>query len=169
MNTTAQPDASTATKPRVFLVPYFSGLVVALLLLASARVHVLNPYRLQDSILNYRLLPFWAATVLAAFLPYLQLCCAVALIAIPKLRRTAALVSAVMFVVFITAQSTALARGLDISCGFFGTETSRVGWKTITVAVLGLLASIVGGMRILERVHSPNQELNTPARPSAHE
>jgi prepilin-type N-terminal cleavage/methylation domain-containing protein/prepilin-type processing-associated H-X9-DG protein len=115
--------------------------VVAVLLLASAYSHLLNPYRLDASVLDYRLVPAWLAVVVAAVLPFFQLSTAISLLAVPQLRRTAAAVSVVMFTVFVVAQALVLLRGMEISCGCFGDDTSKVGWKTIAISATGLLLS----------------------------
>jgi putative oxidoreductase len=65
------------------------------------------------------------------------------LIAAPAMwRRAAAVAIVLMMVVFTIAAFTALARGIDISCGCFGAESGRVDALTI-VRDLVLLAAAV--------------------------
>ena len=119
-------------------------IVVALLLLMAARPHLANGYQFLESVLAYRLLPNELAVVVAVIVPSLELTLGVALVFVPRLRRMACDVSVVLFTLFLIAQSSAYARGLDIGCGCFGDAEDRIGWRSIATATVGLLLALSG-------------------------
>ena len=128
-----------------------------LLLLGSAYAHAFHPYRLASSIQDYRLLPGVLVPLLAAVLPVLQVTLALAMLAVPALRRMAAKLAAVLFAVFVVAQSLVLVRGLEISCGCFGDDASKVGWKTIAIAATGAVLAAAASIG-----RSPNAITRAP-------
>jgi len=121
--------------------------VVAGMLLVSATTHVFNGYQLFGDVLDYRLLPDALARFVAATLPYAQLTLGVSILFIPSNRRAAMQVSAVLFVVFLVAQSSAYYRNLDISCGCFGREDARIGWRSLAVPCIGLTCAVLSLLR----------------------
>jgi uncharacterized membrane protein YphA (DoxX/SURF4 family) len=76
------------------------------------------------SIAAYRILPYFGNYLLASILPCLEIICGVILITGWRIR-AAAVVIALLNVVFIVALLSASVRGLDIDCGCF-----RPGSKT---------------------------------------
>ncbi len=91
-----------------------------------------HPELFARAISNYQLVPFGLENTMAIILPWLELLAGVCLIA-GILVDGANLLVAVMLIVFITAISQALGRGIDISCGCFKvTETGRsLGFSTL--------------------------------------
>ena len=76
---------------------------------------------------NYRLLPHEWINLVAIVLPWIEFVAGIMLI-IGVWIRASALTITVMMVVFLAAIGQALARGLDIRCGCFGTvEAGKVG------------------------------------------
>jgi putative oxidoreductase len=67
------------------------------------------------------MLPHWTINFMALVMPWLELFCGI-LIAVGVFFRGGALMIGVMLGVFIIAISSALVRGLDISCGCFSVE-----------------------------------------------
>jgi uncharacterized membrane protein YphA (DoxX/SURF4 family) len=67
----------------------------------------------------YRLLPYDAATIVGAALPFVELVLGVLLL-LGLATRIAAAVGSVLLVVFIAGISSVWARGLSIDCGCFG-------------------------------------------------
>jgi prepilin-type N-terminal cleavage/methylation domain-containing protein/prepilin-type processing-associated H-X9-DG protein len=139
---------------------WLSGVILGLLLLFSAYTHLLNPYKFHEAVLSYQLMPGWACNIVSATLPPLQLVLGVALVSISILRRTAGLVSAILFLVFVVVQASVLARGLDINCGCFGDDNSKVGTKTILIASVGLVLSLFCALPVMShrgRVLAPQR------------
>jgi len=94
---------------------------LGVLFVAAALPKLADPGGFATSVSNYHMLPVGAERVLALVLPPLELLVGLALIA-GVLDAGASLVTLLLMVVFTTAVGTALARGLDISCGCFDTQ-----------------------------------------------
>jgi uncharacterized membrane protein YphA (DoxX/SURF4 family) len=92
-------------------------------------------------IVGFRLLPAQASQILAVTLPWVELLTGLLLIC-GVWARAAAGVSAGLFLMFGVAVVTALARGLDIECGCFGTESgAHAGMRTLLIDGACLAAS----------------------------
>lgn len=88
---------------------------------------IISPREFAVAIYNYQLLPDGVINLLAVVLPWLEVFLATALIAGIYVRG-ASLLSASLFLVFATALSINLLRGLDISCGCFGGASGSINW-----------------------------------------
>lgn len=119
---------------------------IAGVFLYAAFPKIADPAGFARSIANYQILPDAAINPLAIFLPWLELVCAVSLIAIPALRRGALILTGGMLLVFVVAIISALARGLNIECGCF--STSGQGGKAALPQLLLDLALIAGVVSI---------------------
>ncbi len=76
----------------------------------------------------------------AIYLPWLEISCAAALVALPAARRGALLIVAGMLVVFTLAIAWVVIRGQAIPCGCFGGDDSAAaGWWSLA-RNCGLLA-----------------------------
>lgn len=80
-----------------------------------------HPGAFAAAIDNYRMVPYSLLHPMAHLLPVLEMLMGLALV-LGFLRRGAALIAALLTLVFIVAITSALARGLDISCGCFHTD-----------------------------------------------
>lgn len=80
-----------------------------------------HPGDFAQVIHNYRMVPYFFLNGLAYLLPVTEILVGVALV-LGVLRRGAALLSGLMLVIFMVGITTALIRGLDISCGCFNTD-----------------------------------------------
>jgi len=60
---------------------------------------------------------------------------------LPRLRRPGALAVFGMTCFFVVAVSSAIARGLDISCGCFGPDSAAVGVRTLALDIGILVAT----------------------------
>ncbi len=92
---------------------------LALLLFLSGVEHLRDQFRFLNSVLNYRIVYGLAAVAFAVLLPSIQIVLSV-LILHNRSAKFALALSIAMFALFFVAQLSALARGLDISCGCFG-------------------------------------------------
>lgn len=115
----------------------------AALLLLSAVTHINNSYAFLSSIYSYRLFDRWSGVAIAAFLPFVQLGVGLAILFSPRLRSAAILWCAILYLSFLIVQISALARGLNVSCGCFGsTDSNPIGVKSMSVAAGGLVLSV---------------------------
>lgn len=118
-------------------------LAVGLLLAWAALAKLGDIPALARDVHHFRLVPAAAENLLAVVLPWIELAAALSML-LGIRPRAGALVAAACLAVFTAAVALALARGLNIECGCFGTASaSRVGaWKLVSNA--GLLgASLV--------------------------
>jgi uncharacterized membrane protein YphA (DoxX/SURF4 family) len=101
-----------------------------------------NPASFVASIGYYRLVSFNIATVMATVLPWIELLCGLALLFGLSVRGSA-LLSLIMLLIFTGAVTSAVLRGLDISCGCFTQDPSvgKVGWMKVGENVLLIVAS----------------------------
>jgi putative oxidoreductase len=111
-----------------------------------------------ETIANFALLPAQANQILAVTLPWCELAAGLLLV-FGVWVRASAIVAALFFAAFTAAIISALARGLDIECGCFGTDSgSRTGMKAlaIDVALLALaLLAVKTGAETQPEVRAP--------------
>ena len=86
---------------------------------------IADPEKFSKEIDNYQLLPYALVTLAAAILPWLEALCGTLLIFGRWLKGSSFIIILLNFV-FIGAISSAMARGLDIDCGCFSSD-SKVG------------------------------------------
>jgi putative oxidoreductase len=108
-----------------------------------------DPAAFAQEIANYQLLP-GLAPHLATLLPATEILGGLAVAAGPRpWRQAGAAALFVLLIAFTAAVTAAAARGLDISCGCFGTGSAPVTWLTVA-RNFGLLA-LAGGLVFLAR------------------
>jgi uncharacterized membrane protein YphA (DoxX/SURF4 family) len=95
-------------------------LAVGGILVYAAIDKVAKPAAFAQAVYNYHLVPLPFLHPFALVLPWLEIVAGAAL-ALGLARRGAALLAAILMTVFIAVLGSALARGLDISCGCFHT------------------------------------------------
>jgi putative oxidoreductase len=120
-------------------------LALGALFVFAGAVKVADPSAFAIEIHNYQLFPA-LAPVLAATLPAVELAIGAALLVGPRLWvRAGALAAAALLVLFTVAVGSAVARGINISCGCFGAGSGPVTWMTVIrdVALLAASAAIV--------------------------
>ena len=98
-----------------------------------------HPDAFAVAVHHYRLVPIPLLHVFAGLLPVVEIVTGIALIAGFRVRG-AALLSALMTLVFTVAIATALARGLDISCGCFNTDGGHGVGMSLLIRDVVLLA-----------------------------
>lgn len=84
----------------------------------------LDPATFASDIAHYHILPWPFAAMLALYLPWLEIVSAAALL-IKKFRAAALGLILGMTLIFLVALVSAAARGLDISCGCFGSGSGH--------------------------------------------
>ena len=106
----------------------------------SALIKAAHPFEFLNAVFQYRILSPRLATLVAAALPFVELILGIALLAgVHQLGASVA--AALLFLVFMSAQASALLRGIDADCGCFGTA-ERVGLPSL-LCTSALLAGAV--------------------------
>lgn len=128
-------------------------LVVGGIFLWSAAAHLANPYYFLSTVYQYELTSAPVGAVVAAVLPFLELMLAACLLggACPQ---AAWWLSSLLLLFFVGVQTSALARGLGISCGCFGPENSQP-VSTTSVAFTSALAVLSISGALAARVRPP--------------
>lgn len=127
----------------IFTVRFF----LAALFLYASLPKIADPAAFAQDVYYYRLLPDAAVNLVAIFLPWLELLCAVALLVAPSWRTSAYLLLLSMLAVFTVAVAVNVVRGVDISCGCFASASETIGWDKVLenvwlmfLCVFGLIA-----------------------------
>ena len=129
------------------LVIWLFRIAIGLVMLAAALGKIGDPAAFATQIHHYRLIPVGAENLLAILLPWVELLAGLALV-LGVRARSGAWLSAAMMTVFTLAMSAAVARGLDIECGCFGTaDASRVGGMKLAENLLFTGAAFVASLR----------------------
>lgn len=127
-------------------------LLFAALFLHSGLVKLTDLHTFAQNTANYRLLTDRQVILTALHLPWLEIWTATTLLLIPPFRRAAWLSTLLMLLVFTAAKASALARGLDITCGC-GTGTDPM---TLTDLLENLLLlALATAALLLERIPKP--------------
>ena len=99
----------------------------------------IDPATFASQLSGYRLLPGALLTPVAYLLPMLEIACVTGLW-IRSARPVAAILLAGLLAVFIAALLIAWARGLDITCGCFGTDEPGIDYPLTLLRNIALLA-----------------------------
>ncbi|MDH4271913.1 MAG: DoxX family protein [Candidatus Aminicenantes bacterium] len=116
-------------------------LVVGGVFIWAGVLKVVDPLGFAQSIMNYQVFPKALAFIIALVLPWVEVI-AGGLLIIGLFKRSSALLVSLMLVGFIGLVALALARGIDTSCGCFG-SLSRHADLSLILADLGLLYLIL--------------------------
>jgi putative oxidoreductase len=121
---------------------------IGLVMLAAALGKIGDPVAFSSQIHHYHLMPIAAENLLAIALPWIELLAGLALV-LGVHARSGAWLSAAMIIVFTLAVGTAVARGLDIECGCFGTaDATHVGGMKLAENLLFTGAALVASLRL---------------------
>lgn len=103
--------------------------------LYAGTLKILQPRTFQESILDYQVVGLATAALLAWWLPWFEVVCALSLWW-PRLRRAGLAGTTLLVVGFLALLLTAAARGLAITCGCFGASGHDLG---AAIAIDGVL------------------------------
>jgi uncharacterized membrane protein YphA (DoxX/SURF4 family) len=121
---------------------------IGLVMLAAALGKIGDPAAFATQIHHYRLVPIEAENLLAILLPWVELLAGLSLV-LGAHARSGAWLSAAMMAVFTLAVTTAVARGLDIECGCFGTsDATHVGGMKLAENLLLTGAALIASLRL---------------------
>ncbi len=116
-------------------------LVGATFVFAGA-LKIFDPKMFATEIEQYQMVPYAVINLLAVTMPWIEYTCGLLLVLGVWVRASAALIAA-MSAVFLVAGAAALARGLKISCGCFGTVGGAfIDWEHIVLDVALVVASV---------------------------
>jgi uncharacterized membrane protein YphA (DoxX/SURF4 family) len=104
---------------------FIARLVLAAVFLSAALPKIQAPEEFSIAIMNYRVTGPVLSAWVALFLPWVELIAGIGLILYP-LRRASGITLATLLVLFIVMHIQAWARGLEIDCGCFGSETANL-------------------------------------------
>jgi uncharacterized membrane protein YphA (DoxX/SURF4 family) len=140
------------------LLAQLARLALAGVFLYAGLSKLLDPAAFAVSIENYRLLPCAPSGWVALYLPWLETGCAPGLF-LPRLRLGATALLAALCAGFCVFLTSALLRGLDISCGCFGGDAAARSDLRLPLlrATLLLAASAWLLMRETRRLRRTNQ------------
>ena len=143
---TQQPHGKVGTMKRLLSNEYLVlivRIVLGCVFIVASIEKAANPASFITSIGNYRLAGYDVAAVMATVLPWIELLCGMALL-FGVFTRGGALLSFAMLVVFTVAVTSAVIRGLDISCGCFTQDPTvgKVGWMKVGENILLIAASL---------------------------
>jgi uncharacterized membrane protein YphA (DoxX/SURF4 family) len=106
------------------LVNFILRLGVGGVFVVAGALKIWDPTAFAGDIANYRLLPHELINLLAITLPWIEVAAGLLLV-LGIWKRASAVLITLMMIVFLVAIGQALARGLDIRCGCFGTVEAR--------------------------------------------
>lgn len=119
--------------------------IIAAIFIFAGITKILNPITFAVDIDNYRLLPYLLVMLMSVILPWLELLCGIFLI-VGRCKKGAAFILLVLNFMFLIAISSAIARGLDITCGCFSMtiEGTKIGYTRLIedIVLFGLIVLI---------------------------
>jgi uncharacterized membrane protein YphA (DoxX/SURF4 family) len=126
--------------------------VLAAVFLRAGWPKAADPEAFAIMVFRYEFLPDNLVNLTAIIMPWLEIVCAVALLAVPRLRQASAWLIALMLLAFTGLIGSALARGItDISCGCFSVDPSgsHIGvWNIYrNLALLAVTGLVIWGTK----------------------
>lgn len=128
--------------PYMPLAALICRLALGVIFLYAGIEKIIAPREFAVAIYNYQILPDPVINSVALVLPWLEVILAAGLITGIYVRG-ASLFSAGLFLAFATALTINLIRGLDISCGCFGTASGNINWLYLVRDTSLLTMSVV--------------------------
>jgi len=127
--------------------------LVAVIFIFAGVSKILNPDVFARDIDNYRIFSYFLVTIIAIVLPWLEVLCGVFLI-FGKWQKGAAVTLLILAFMFLVAISSAMARGLDITCGCFTmtTEVTKVGYLRLAEDMILFGIIILINFKILSKI-----------------
>jgi uncharacterized membrane protein YphA (DoxX/SURF4 family) len=118
-------------------------IILALVFIYAGIEKISNPEDFAQAIANYKLLPISFVNLFALVLPWLELISGILLLFGVAVKENSFIIT-FLLAIFIIAISVSLFRGLDISCGCFGTKLgTKVGLTKVLENVGLFLLGII--------------------------
>lgn len=115
----------------------------------AAAGKIAAPQDFALALFRYDLLPAGAINAAAVLVPWLEIVTGTALIAVPAVRRGAAVVGAGLLATFAAAVAANLLRGVEAACGCFSLEPSAplAGWGHVALNLALAAACVAAAWR----------------------
>lgn len=121
--------------------------LLGVLFVYAALAKIVDVADLATEVHNFRIVPLWSENLIAMTLPWVELLAGLALVLGVRSRAGAWVVGALLLA-FTAGIVAAMARGLDITCGCFGTSTvTRVGWSKLAENAGMIVLAGLGSLR----------------------
>lgn len=119
-------------------------LIVGGVFIWAGALKIADPLGFAQSIENYQVFPRWLAFLIAVGLPWVEVSSG-AFLVIGVLKRSSALLISFLLIGFIGLVALALIRGIDTSCGCFGSLSRRADLTLILAdtVLLGLALAVL--------------------------
>jgi uncharacterized membrane protein YphA (DoxX/SURF4 family) len=126
------------------LLVLIARLVLAGVFVMAALPKIQDPVTFGSSVAAFEIIDVSLCSWVALVLPWLELVLGIGIL-LPWIRQTSSALIGLLLVLFIGLHSSAWVRGLDISCGCFGTETgaSSSDYRWLILRNILLLAAVV--------------------------
>lgn len=111
---------------------------IGLMFIVSSLIHIAGPYFYLESAIRYQIASGDFLSLAIPFLTALQLVAGTSLL-LGLFRRPALAWSGILFLGFCVAQLTVLWRGIEVSCGCYGTSSSQVSIESVMQLLLMFL------------------------------
>lgn len=134
-------NATGTAAARSLVWPALAVLIGAVFIYAGA-TKVWSPLAFASDILHYQILPYPIGIRLAFYLPWLEILCGLALI-LGRLRAGALAILLGLTTIFIVASIAARLRGIDLTCGCFGSVGKGLGFTWHLVIDFAILAGLL--------------------------
>jgi uncharacterized membrane protein YphA (DoxX/SURF4 family) len=125
-----------------FSVSWLLRISVAILFIYAGILKFLDPVEFYRDILNYQIMPDICAYAIAYFLPPFEILLGFAML-LSSFLKSALFGISLLLAVFIIALVSTIARGLDISCGCFGSWNPATALESIVKDTAVLFACLV--------------------------
>jgi len=116
-------------------------LVVGGVFIWSGMLKVLDPLGFAQNVEAYELFPRWMCLLVAVTLPFVEVVTGLLLV-LGLFRRAAALIACGLLSGFIILVAVTMVRGLDLSCGCFGSFSGKVGWPLLVQDIVLLFMAL---------------------------
>jgi putative oxidoreductase len=100
-----------------------------------------NPAAFATDVFHYRIVPWEVSAAVALYLPWLEIVCGLGLVFRRAVPGSLAILSGLMLV-FVGATAAAKLRGIDISCGCFGSSGHSTGFAEILLRDASILLAL---------------------------
>jgi uncharacterized membrane protein YphA (DoxX/SURF4 family) len=116
--------------------------IVAGLFLYAGTIKLIQPDTFLADVESYRMMPYSWAWLIAFYLPPLEILCGLSLLW-AKTRLPSAIILIGLMLVFIVAIAAVWLRGLDISCGCFGTSEGETNYLWLIIRDLLFIVALL--------------------------